>query len=445
MEQEKRPVSHLDRMVASQKNGVPAGITSICSAHNQVLAACMRFLRGKDSPLLIESTCNQVNQYGGYANMKPADFISLTRQIAEQTGFPAQRLIIGGDHIGPNVWKKEPAAAAMDKSRVLVREYILVGYQKMHIDTSMGCADDPSDRSLEPEIIAERAADLVAVAEIAYKDLGNRDNYLRYVIGTEVPPPGGIQGEEETLQPTKPGNLQDTIDLTRTSFYRRGLQSAWERVIAVVVQPGVEFGDHIIIDYHPGASAELVSFIENIDGMVYEAHSTDYQTPKALSQLVADHFAILKVGPALTFAFREAVYALAQIEKELCPAGSERVASGIISVLEEAMRNNPGFWQDHYHGSTAEISLSLHYSFSDRIRYYWHDDSVRKSLKRLIGNLAKKPIPLPLLSQYLPAQFERVRLGIIANTPDALIEDKIHEVLAGYHLACGGDPAKLND
>ena len=56
--------------------------------------------------------------------------------------------------------------------------------------------------------------------------------------------------------------------------------------------------------------------IEQYDRLIFEAHSTDYQTPAALAALVRDHFAILKVGPALTFALREALWALDCIERE---------------------------------------------------------------------------------------------------------------------------------
>ncbi len=100
-------------------------------------------------------------------------------------------------------------------------------------------------------------------------------------------------------------------------------------MIAIVVQPGVEFDHSNIIHYQPQEAQPLAQWIENTR-MVYEAHSTDYQTRTAYWELVHDHFAILKVGPALTFALREAIFALAQIEQELiapenrsgCPGGN---------------------------------------------------------------------------------------------------------------------------
>ena len=54
----------------------------------------------------------------------------------------------------------------------------------------------------------------------------------------------------------------------------------------------------------------------------------------------------------------------------------------------------------------------------------------------LIGNLQSLDIPLGLLSQYLPAQFERVMSGELASHPHELIIDKIQDVLRAYHFGC---------
>lgn len=53
------------------------------------------------------------------------------------------------------------------------------------------------------------------------------------------------------------------------------------------------------------------------------------------------------------------------------------------------------------------------YSFSDRIRYYWPDAEINAAIDTLMDNLSVKPIPLPLLSQYLPYQFTQFREGMI--------------------------------
>lgn len=427
----------LDNVVRAQKGGEAQGITGICSANSFVIEASLLYAQDTGTPVLVESTCNQVNQYGGYTGLTPAEFMLYLKRIADHLKFPFERVIVGGDHLGPNVWKNEPATDAMAKSRVLVRDCVLAGYTKIHLDASMHCADDPQDAPLDKRVSARRAADLACAAENAFRQLESQPLAPRYVIGTEVPPPGGIQGEEEYLSVTSTADVEETIEVTREEFFKQGLEDAWQRVVAVVTQPGVEYGDHTVFDYVPERAADLSRFIENYDHLVYEAHSTDYQTRESLRHLVRDHFAVLKVGPALTFAFREAVFALSMIEEELLTSKPGEVPSSkLADVLEHAMLANPVHWEEYYTGSLEERWFARKYSLSDRSRYYWPVPSVQEALNRLLTNLGQNPIPPSLLSQYLPVQYTRVREGLIANRPRALIMDKIASVLSDYAYAC---------
>ncbi len=434
---------YLDEIIQSQKRGEAKGITSICSAHPYVLKEALRsdgFSRPKATEVaatsvLIEATCNQVNQFGGYTGMTPKDFVSYIRAIAAENDFPFKKIILGGDHLGPNVWQNEPAESAMEKSKVLIRDYVQAGFVKIHLDCSMRLGDDPQG-ALSLEVIARRAAQLAKVAEnalTASTSSARRPNPSpegrgglapRYVIGTEVPIPGGAQEHEEGVSVTKVEDARETIDVTREAFYREGLQSAWERVIAVVVQPGVEFGDDFVLSYQPDAAQKLSRFIES-QSMIYEAHSTDYQTRDALSNLVRDHFAILKVGPGLTFAFREAVFALAMIENELI-AKDQR--SNIIQVLDDVMMKHPEYWQKYYRGNQAEQAIKRKYSLSDRARYYWVRPEVRDAFARLLKNLGEKVLPYTLLSQFV---------GETGLKAEQVIERKINKVLNDYAAACG--------
>ncbi len=238
---------------------------------------------------------------------------------------------------------------------------------------------------------------------------------------------------EEGVHVTEVADTRRTIELTQAAFLSQSLEAAWESVIALVVQPGVEFGDDFVLDYQPSKARHLKRFAESTP-FIYETHSTDYQTGESLEQLVRDHFAILKVGPALTFAFREAVFGLAMMEDELQPPGQR---SNLIQTLDEAMQRDPTHWKAHYHGTPDQVTLARKYSLSDRIRYYWPDPQVQIALGRLFQNLSSKPLPLSLISQFLPVQSDKVRSGRIPNTPEALILDKIHSVLEAYTLACG--------
>lgn len=247
---------------------------------------------------------------------------------------------------------------------------------------------------------------------------------MRYIIGTEVPVPGGATEHEEGVSVTKVEDVKQTIEVTREAFLREGLASAWERVMGVVVQPGVEFGDDFVLPYQPEAARELSQFIEN-QPMIYEAHSTDYQTREALKNLVRDHFAILKVGPALTFAFREAVFALAMIENELVDTDRR---SNIVQVLDDVMLRQPAHWKKYYRGSEREQAFKRKYSLSDRARYYWVKPEVQSAYEKLMMNLGDGVLPYSLLSQYMR------ETGLTAKQVVAL---KVGGVLNDYFGACG--------
>ena len=386
-------IEFLDEIIRSQKLGELRGAASVCSSHPFVLKAAMERAVRTGTPILVESTCNQVNQFGGYTGMTPADFATYVHTLADQVGLVPEKVLLGGDHLGPSVWQDEPAESAMQKSIQLVQAYIQAGYVKIHLDASMKLADDDPRFPLDVELSAQRAASLATAAEHAHTSLGAAPA-PRYVIGTEVPIPGGAQVHEDRLQVTAVENVHRTIEETHAAFTRQKLDSAWERVQAVVVQPGVEFGDDFVQDYQPKAAADLVCFIETQPKMVFEAHSTDYQTRASLHNLVRDHFAILKVGPALTFTLREAVFALAWMEDELLPASE---CSGLMVVLEQAMLRNPCHWQKYYHGSPQELSFARKYSLSDRSRYYWSDVQVQAAFRKLLANLSARPLPLALL------------------------------------------------
>ena len=429
-------MKHLTKMVEQHKWGKANGIYAVCSAHPIVLEAAIRYAHANHTPLLIEATSNQVDQFGGYTGMTPADFRSFVCRLAESLDFSQDMLILGGDHLGPNRWQNLPAEQAMANADDLIKSYVAAGFKKIHLDCSMSCANDPVP--LTDEIVAERAARLAKVAEeTCMAHFGESD--LVYVIGTEVPVPGGAHETLTDLAVTTPDAARATLQAHYHAFEKHGLEGIWPRIIALVVQPGVEFDHTHIIDYQPQKAVALSKMVEDYDTLVFEAHSTDYQTPQSLRQLVIDHFAILKVGPALTFALREALFSLAAIEEELLPA---KASSGLRHVLESVMLDRPEYWQSHYHGDGNARRLARGYSYSDRVRYYWPDNQIDEAFERLVRNLADAPIPLPLISQYLPLQYVKVRGGDLNATPRELIINHIQDILQQYHCACLGAPAR---
>ncbi|WP_439291524.1 MULTISPECIES: tagatose-bisphosphate aldolase subunit GatZ [Rahnella] len=415
-------------IIAKHKTSERIGICSVCSAHPLVIEAALREDLHTDRKVLIEATSNQVNQFGGYTGMLPMDFRDFVLAIAENIGFPMHRLILGGDHLGPNCWQNESAESAMAKAEVLIARYVEAGFSKIHLDASMSCADDPVP--LAPLVVAQRAARLCQVAESVATP--QQKKLLTYVIGTEVPVPGGESSSIEQVHVTKAADARATLDMHHQAFGELGLNDAINRIIAVVVQPGVEFDHSRVIHYQPDLARDLSAYIATTP-LIYEAHSTDYQTRDSYRNLVNDHFAILKVGPALTFALREAVFALANIEQVLIAPESR---SQILTVIDSVMLDEPGYWKKYYHSTFSLSLIDLHFSLSDRIRYYWPHTRINRAMEVLFANLQSVAIPLGLLSQYLPAQFERVMKGELASDPHELIIDKIQDVLRAYHFGC---------
>lgn len=330
----------LQQIVQRHKSGESCGIYSVCSAHPLVIEAALSQALEDDSVVLIEATSNQVDQFGGYTGMTPKDFIDFVLEKAFTLKFPSERIIFGGDHLGPNRWQNTNAKEAMQNADALIVAYVSAGFKKIHLDCSMSCADDPVP--LSDEIVAHRAARLAKIAEdTAVKEFGSSD--IVYVIGTEVPVPGGALEELLELEVTSPEAAKKTINTHKQAFAKVGVESCWDRVIGLVVQPGVEFDHTGVIDYCPEKASELSAVVDAYPHMIFEAHSTDYQTDKAYHALVEGHFAILKVGPALTFAMREALYDLCSIEENMEP---EADCSHLRETVEAKMCASPEYWEN---------------------------------------------------------------------------------------------------
>ena len=207
-------------VIARHRQGQPLGLTSICCAHPIVIEASLRHaLKHDEGLVLFEATCNQVNQDGGYTGMTPADFVSFVRDIARKVGFDAARIALGGDHLGPNPWTAMDADAAMAKAETMVAAYVAAGFRKIHLDCSMACAGDPVPLP-ESEIVM-RAVRLCTAAEAAHAQAGGEPPV--YVIGTEVPVPGGATEAIEGLAVTAPEAALATIQAHRQAFAAAGL------------------------------------------------------------------------------------------------------------------------------------------------------------------------------------------------------------------------------
>lgn len=431
------PENSLKHIVEYQKAGNPVGIYSACSSNSFVIEAVLEEARDHNEVCLIESTANQVDQNGGYSGMTPADFKAFVLAKAKEIGCDPAKIYLGGDHLGPLTVAHLPEAEAMAYARTLVHDYVKAGFTKIHIDTSMKVADDDPNERLSDETIARRGAELARVCEDAYQELLKEDpNAVRpvYIVGSEVPIPGGATGDNSGMQVTRVEDFKNTVATFEKAFKDQGLEETWKDVIAVVVQPGVEEKDAGCTEYDRAKAAELMASIKEFPNIVFEGHSTDYQTKYKLRELVEDGVGVLKVGPGLTYGAREALFSLAYIEENMFH-GREDETSHFIDVLEKAMLETPKNWAKHYHGNESELWFKRKFSFSDRSRYYMPNPEVKAAMDKMFENLRKEGINLAALSQFMPMQYTKVREGVLQNDPAELVKDRVKNTIDEYRFA----------
>ena len=130
---------------------------------------------------------------------------------------------------------------------------------------------------------------------------------------------------------------------------------------------------------------------------------------------------------------REALFALSLIEDELLPRPAR---SNLIEVIERRMLAEPGYWESYYEGDPLTQRMARRYSYSDRLRYYWADDAVDTARRSLLANLDRVGIPMPLISQFLPQQYDRIRAGELEPTAQALVIDRVRDAMRPYARAC---------
>jgi D-tagatose-1,6-bisphosphate aldolase subunit GatZ/KbaZ len=432
--------NHIKTIFEKNRNGQRTGIYSVCSANALVLRAAIRHAAVNNYPLIIESTSNQVNQFGGYTGILPHEFAALVRKIAQEENFIDEglvqtNLILGGDHLGPLPWQNEPESSAMEKAAEMVRAYTLSGFSKIHLDTSMKLADDPIGQ-LDPRVCARRGAILAKVVYSALDSMPHKTMRPALIIGSEVPIPGGSQVHEDGVTPTDAEDFLEQVSIFREEFGKAGID--FSDVVGFVVQPGVEFGDDFVCHYDAEKAAPLTNALKKTPGIVFEGHSTDYQNPQNLSAMVRDGIAILKVGPALTFALREGLFLLEAVEELLAQFHSVlpfAARSNLKKTLLDEMKKSKRHWEKYYTGSPEQIEYKMLYSYSDRCRYYLPEKKVNEAIDLLLKNVSA--VSPELLSQFFPAQYRRCMAGKLPNDTLSVLCDRIGDVCADYAAACG--------
>lgn len=423
-----------ENILLKLSNKEAKGVYSVCSANSEVIRASLQFARENRSLLIIEATANQVNQFGGYTNMNAEAFRDFVYQLAREENFSLSNLILGGDHLGPLTWTDLPENEAMKNAYDLVYSYAKAGFTKIHLDTSMKLSSDSINEILSNEVIAYRSVELAKAAMAGYvalKQIKKDAIFPVFIIGSEVPIPGGSQEQEEAIQVTSAEHLLTTYQTFKDVYLEAGMRKIFDNVIAIVVQPGVEFGDSELFFYNRENAKNLTQTLkDNFVKLSFEGHSTDYQPRELLRQMVEDGITVLKVGPALTFAYREALFSLSMMEDILVDH-----PSNLRNILEKIMIDNPANWINHYHGDKKEQKFKRSFSYSDRARYYLPNPKVDDAIQIMIRNLSEIEIPNTLISQFMPYQYRKIKEGLIGKDPNSLIYDYIKLYLDDYEYA----------
>lgn len=424
-------MTFLSELNTRNRTGTPVAIASVCSAHPDVLAAALLLAQAQNQAILVEATSNQVNQFGGYTGMQPQDFIRFVLRIAHKNNVNPALLHFGGDHLGPQAWRNEPATTAMQKAADLVQAYVEAGFTKIHLDCSEGCAGEAAQ--VDDATAASRAAQLAATCEAHAPNAAQ----INYVIGTEVPPPGGarLEANDQGVDSTSPDRAYHTLACHRQAFERAGVGNAWSRITGLVVQPGLEFAPLHIQHFAMESPNHLSAALADEPHICFEAHSTDYQHDAVFAELARRHFTVLKVGPALTFAYRQALYALDQIRAIVVPR--ERKTC-LASAMEALMLAAPKNWQQHYAGNETELRIQRHFSYADRIRYFWPVPKAQQAVAELFADLDCPRPATPVLQQFVaPAIIDRASAleSQASGWARALVFAQIQRVLQPYLLA----------
>lgn len=382
---------------------------SLCSSNFDVLKLSMIFAKYNDLPLLIESTSNQVNQFGGYTYLKPRQFYKKLKDLAKKIKFK-NNFYIGADHLGPLPWKNLNDHVAMKNSIKLFKDVVNSGYNKIHIDTGIKLKND---KILSKKKIIQRCEKIFN--SISKKKLNN----IFFVFGTEVPVAGG--GTLYNSKTTSLASIKDDL-----KYY-----SKLQKSFSLVIEPGLGFNNSKVFDLKIKyfKKKKILSRLSNFS---YEAHSSDFQNSLALKKLVKNNFKFLKVGPELTFFYMRAIMQMHKIEN----MNNFKKKSNIRKIISAEMNRDNKYWVNYYHGSKKKIEYLKFNSLLDRSRYYWSKKNITKSLRLLKQNINSLDINsiFKNLKTFKKKLFLKNKLKL--NNFEFIIFCYLNKTLSKYYKAC---------
>jgi len=392
-------------------------LPSFCTANFNVIKILIIFAKHHNLPILLESTSNQVNQFGGYTGLTPKEFYKKISKLKKKIKINKKQVMIGADHLGPLPWKKFNSKVALKNAKTLIKKCIALKYDKIHIDSTIICKDD---KSLNLNFIRSRSEEIFnTVPKKNIKD-------VFFVFGSEVPFAGG--GNNSKPKPSKLNNIKTDYSLYNSVL--KNLNINKKNKFSLVIEPGMAFSNSKVILPKLEKFRKRLSFSKK-NNFSYEAHSTDYQKLKTLKKLVKNNFRFLKVGPELTFYFYQAIKKMEEIEHMYC-----NKKSNIEYELINAMQRDDKYWKDYYKGTKNKIKFLKLNSYLDRMRYYWDSKKVKKSMNKLIKNINTIPTEVFKKTLKLKSNEGKKMNKINLSNSDYIIFYYLSSTIKKYYSAC---------
>lgn len=397
------------------------GLPSFCTANFLVLKTLLIFCKKNKLPALIESTSNQVNQFGGYSKNQPKDFIKKINRFIKSSKISKKSIYFGGDHLGPLPWKNNKSSVAMDNSIKLIDLYLKANYQKIHIDTSIQCKDD--------KLITDKI--IFARTEYILKNLINKKklNKIFFVFGTEVPFAGGNNKKKFKI-------TQNNKIISDYQNFSKLLNSEklLSKDFALVIEPGMKFKNNSITK-PKFKNFEVNRKFSKKNKFYFEAHSTDYQDLETLKKLVKNNFKILKVGPELTYNLIKSLLFMQEIEEVFLG----RKSNFQKTIIKNMLFNN-FYWKDFFkRGNKKKFQKNLLNSFYDRARYYLSYNDVVNSIKILEINInkIKREDIIRLFKKEIELKDIKNSKNFKNNNFQYIISTFLDKIFLKYYKACG--------
>jgi len=423
----------IDIMKANCK-GERKGIYMVRSQNPTVLEAYFNQALADGAPVLIEISADILDLRRQGGKISPEDFIKKAKHIAVKTGFPRERLFLGINDLSPSLWQDGSDESALQKACEFISGLVGLGFNKLGIHAGNLRKGDNVYGTLAQEKSIARETALYQAAEQAAVDLPDEEKPV-YVIN--ACPGQVIGGAEDQGRAASRKDVENAVNRFAQIAAAAGLPEMKKRLLAVRASPGSGFDSEKVIPFDSSLIKEMGGCGHGGHPVALEVQQADFQPQTVLNQLVDSHFAFLSVGSELTYVMREALFSLAVMENETMIGKPGVYLSNFIIELDRAMQSAPQVWEKYYLGNGFEQLVARKYSLFDRSRFFLEDKEVRKMKKRLYDNLVAHPVPLTVLRQFMPRQYERVAAGELENEPKALVMDAVRYVLRKYSRACG--------